>query len=104
MSNPSQSAIQLGLGADALLRRPRGSDRSAGEEPRIAGELGTTSDSALDVRTRSSLRIWAAAYRDRRRLNRAFRRRQREFHQAYDACEYSPSAQRELQAIWDSRD
>jgi hypothetical protein len=87
MSNPSQPAIQLG--PDALLRLPRGAERSGSE---------------VQVRTRWGLRSWAAAYRERHRVNRAFRRQQREFQQAFDACEHSPSGQRDLQTMWNARD
>jgi hypothetical protein len=48
--------------------------------------------------------LWFSAYRERRQVNRAFRRQQREFDSALGACEGQPNAQRELHTIWSLRD
>jgi hypothetical protein len=53
---------------------------------------------------RSGLRARLRAAAECRRLNRAFRRRQREFFSAVDAVSHDPAAQRELSGIWASRD
>jgi predicted SprT family Zn-dependent metalloprotease len=38
------------------------------------------------------------------RLNRRFRRHQREFHDVMDQCRHDPAAQREIALIWAVRE
>lgn len=52
---------------------------------------------------RTGLRAKLSAYAERRRVNRAFRRNQREFESVMDACVHDPACQRELQTIWSIR-
>jgi hypothetical protein len=52
---------------------------------------------AIPVRSRIARRL------EVRRINRAFRRDQRQFDSVMDACASSPNAQRELKLSWDVR-
>jgi hypothetical protein len=50
------------------------------------------------------LRNKLSAYRARRRLNRSYRRNEREFDSKVDRLAHDPAAQRELTTIWTSGD
>lgn len=71
--------------------------RAADVEPADCAE----SETETDIFGRQvGLRNKLSAYRARRRLNRAFRRNQREFDIAINGLAHDPGAQRELTAIW----
>lgn len=74
-------------------------------EDRAKGDAHWTSRTRQDAGPAPSgwRRAMAARY-EVYRLNRRFRRHQREFHDVMDQCRHDPAAQREIALIWAVRE
>jgi hypothetical protein len=67
----------------------------------VEPDLTETVDAEINIfAPQVGLRNKITAYRSRRRLNRSFRRDQREFDNVLDAVAHDPAGQRELKTIW----
>ena len=68
---------------------------------RVTPETNDSDDTEVNIFARQiGLRNKITAHRARRRLNRTYRRNQRQFHTVMDNVVHDPAAQRELQASW----
>jgi hypothetical protein len=91
---------------DELTRHPLPAPRTPFEDTAVYPSTSTSLDTAdrdRVIRPPSRMRTAFAAWREVRRINRAYRRERRAFDRAVDQVSASPGAEQELHAIWARR-